>query len=152
MSASNFKFKMPKLYCLCNDPYNAMMIRCNNRKCPTEYFHHSCVSISIRTKGIWYCLSCRANAQNYFIGKVDVEPIIADPNFNYEWRNIFCICRKFKNDTMIGCDNTQCYYQWFHYKCIQLETDPEGKWYCHKCRRYPNEHSIPRPGIISYIY
>lgn len=139
-------------YCICNDPIKGGMIQCNNRACQIGFFHHSCVSISIRTKGIWYCPSCRANFQNYRIGKVDVQPIIPDPNSNNKWQTVFCFCQKLKPENMIGCDNTQCHYKWFHYPCVNIKTKPEEKWYCRKCRASPNISNIPRPGTISYDY
>lgn len=141
-----------KLYCLCEDTVKRNMIQCNNRTCRIKYFHYSCVSISTRTKGIWYCPLCRADYQNYRIGKIKVDPIIPDPNrFNIP-NNRFCICRKFKYDDMIGCDNSKCKYQWFHYKCLKIDSIPDDNWYCMKCRAISFDYSLPKPGIISYIY
>jgi len=49
---------------------------------------------------------------------------------------LWCFCNTKSYGNMIGCDNPQCPYTWFHYSCIGLtESPPEGqKWYCPACR------------------
>lgn len=34
---------------------------------------------------------------------------------------------------MIGCDNSDCPIEWFHFGCMGLTSKPKGKWYCPKC-------------------
>ncbi|TWW64357.1 Inhibitor of growth protein 3 p47ING3 [Takifugu flavidus] len=34
---------------------------------------------------------------------------------------------------MVGCDNTDCPIEWFHYGCVGLSEAPKGKWYCPQC-------------------
>ncbi|VEU22007.1 DEKNAAC103039 [Brettanomyces naardenensis] len=51
-------------------------------------------------------------------------------------KNIYCFCRLPSFGRMICCDNASCEYQWFHYKCVGLFTDPDPKkkWFCsEKC-------------------
>ena len=47
----------------------------------------------------------------------------------------YCYCKKGEYGDMIGCDNTNCPCQWFHYECIGLKCAPKGKWYCPDCRK-----------------
>ena len=45
----------------------------------------------------------------------------------------YCLCQQVSYGEMIGCDNTDCPIEWFHFGCMQLTTKPKGKWYCPKC-------------------
>ncbi|XP_022169997.1 inhibitor of growth protein 3-like [Myzus persicae] len=45
-------------YCICNEVAYGEMIACDNRKCPREWFHYSCVGIQSAPTGKWYCLDC----------------------------------------------------------------------------------------------
>ncbi|OON13716.1 PHD-finger, partial [Opisthorchis viverrini] len=47
-----------KRYCVCNDVSYGDMIACDNPNCPFEWFHYSCVSLTVAPKGDWYCPSC----------------------------------------------------------------------------------------------
>ena len=47
----------------------------------------------------------------------------------------YCYCKKGEYGDIIGCDNTNCPCQWFHYECIGLKSAPKGKWYCPDCRK-----------------
>ncbi|TGZ65961.1 hypothetical protein CRM22_005604 [Opisthorchis felineus] len=47
-----------KRYCVCNDVSYGDMIACDNPSCPFEWFHYSCVSLTVAPKGDWYCPSC----------------------------------------------------------------------------------------------
>ena len=46
----------------------------------------------------------------------------------------YCICSEISYGQMIGCDNSQCKIEWFHFDCVKLSTKPKGKWYCPNCR------------------
>lgn len=50
---------------------------------------------------------------------------------------IYCICRQVSFGNMIGCDNTECKIEWFHYDCVGLKEppDPKSSWYCPDCVR-----------------
>ncbi|SCU85497.1 LAFA_0D16006g1_1 [Lachancea sp. 'fantastica'] len=43
------------VYCHCRDVSHGQMIACDNRRCPTEWFHYSCVGLTHAPKGKWYC-------------------------------------------------------------------------------------------------
>ncbi len=47
----------------------------------------------------------------------------------------FCYCGGPEEGEMVGCDNSKCSYQWFHFECIGLKSLPQSKyWYCPDCR------------------
>ena len=46
----------------------------------------------------------------------------------------YCLCNQISYGEMIGCDNTNCQIEWFHFSCVQLSTKPKGKWFCPACR------------------
>uniref|UniRef100_A0A2S2PRS3 Inhibitor of growth protein n=1 Tax=Schizaphis graminum TaxID=13262 RepID=A0A2S2PRS3_SCHGA len=45
----------------------------------------------------------------------------------------YCICNDIAYSTMIGCDNKKCPYEWFHFKCVGIKSNPRGKWFCPIC-------------------
>ncbi|EJU06543.1 hypothetical protein DACRYDRAFT_113224 [Dacryopinax primogenitus] len=47
--------------------------------------------------------------------------------------NIYCFCQKKSFGEMIGCDNEQCRYQWFHLECVGLKPPLPDSWYCSDC-------------------
>jgi len=51
-------------YCLCDQVSYGDMIGCDNDLCPIEWFHFSCVSLSTKPKGKWYCPKCRGDRPN----------------------------------------------------------------------------------------
>ncbi len=51
-------------YCLCDQVSYGEMIGCDNDLCPIEWFHFSCVSLSLKPKGKWYCPKCRGDRPN----------------------------------------------------------------------------------------
>jgi len=44
---------------------------------------------------------------------------------------LYCFCRRGSFGFMIGCDDDDCAYEWFHLECVGLtpSTRPRGKWY-----------------------
>lgn len=50
----------------------------------------------------------------------------------------YCLCRKPSYGEMIGCDNENCQYEWFHLACVGLQpgfsTRFKGKWFCPSCQ------------------
>lgn len=68
-------------------------------------------------------------------------------NFNYENENenweedgnitqeVYCICRGPSQGEMIGCENKNCPYEWFHYECVGIKSAPVGVWYCDTCKK-----------------
>lgn len=48
----------------------------------------------------------------------------------------FCYCQKGEYGKMVGCDNSNCIYKWFHIDCLGLKALPRSpKWYCPVCRK-----------------
>ena len=48
----------------------------------------------------------------------------------------YCYCQEGEYGEMVGCDNNDCHYQWFHLSCLNLTKPPKGKiWYCPDCRK-----------------
>jgi len=58
----------------------------------------------------------------------EVLDMPVDPN-----EPTYCLCQQVSYGEMIGCDNTDCPIEWFHFGCMDLTTKPKGKWYCPKC-------------------
>ncbi|XP_015282456.1 PREDICTED: inhibitor of growth protein 2 [Gekko japonicus] len=48
-------------YCLCDQVSYGEMIGCDNELCPIEWFHFSCVGLTYKPKGKWYCPKCRGD-------------------------------------------------------------------------------------------
>ena len=48
---------------------------------------------------------------------------------------VYCTCRTVSHGDMVACDNDNCPYEWFHWKCVGLTREPLGKWYCEECRK-----------------
>ena len=60
-----------------------------------------------------------------------------DEEEDYEEENddqLYCYCQKVSFGDMVGCDNDDCKYQWFHWSCVGLKSEPEGEWLCPTCR------------------
>lgn len=51
-------------YCLCDQISYGEMIMCDNDLCPIEWFHFSCVTLTTKPKGKWYCPKCRGDRPN----------------------------------------------------------------------------------------
>ncbi|NP_001090490.1 inhibitor of growth family member 2 S homeolog [Xenopus laevis] len=48
-------------YCLCNQVSFGEMIGCDNDECTIEWFHFSCVGLTYKPKGKWFCPDCRGD-------------------------------------------------------------------------------------------
>ncbi|XP_028832254.1 inhibitor of growth protein 2 [Denticeps clupeoides] len=48
-------------YCLCEQVSYGEMIGCDNEQCPIEWFHFTCVGLTYKPKGKWYCPKCRGD-------------------------------------------------------------------------------------------
>lgn len=47
----------------------------------------------------------------------------------------YCLCQKVSFGDMVACDNPECEYEWFHWSCVGLKSEPTGgEWYCPVCR------------------
>ncbi|GIY99997.1 inhibitor of growth protein 2 [Caerostris extrusa] len=56
-------------YCLCDQVSFGEMIGCDNDGCDREWFHFSCVGLTTKPKGKWYCPSCRGDRSNQMRSK-----------------------------------------------------------------------------------
>ncbi|KAI5964768.1 YNG2 [Candida pseudojiufengensis] len=50
--------------------------------------------------------------------------------------NLYCFCQRVSFGEMIGCDNDDCKYEWFHWSCVGITSPPRDDeiWYCPDCR------------------
>ncbi|KAF4576903.1 hypothetical protein EYR36_000498 [Pleurotus pulmonarius] len=51
--------------------------------------------------------------------------------------DVYCLCQGSKEDAMIACDGEHCKYEWFHWSCVGVTQEIEGKWFCPECRNQP---------------
>lgn len=70
------------------------------------------------------------------------KPSESDAELDDSFQGKMCICQADYDpdfDSVIGCDNQNCPYVWLHYSCIKLdlETVPDGNWYCPACSSLP---------------
>ncbi|EDV23924.1 uncharacterized protein TRIADDRAFT_50425 [Trichoplax adhaerens] len=79
-----------------------------------------------RLETISSAASVIAQSQSIFNARAVDMPV--DPN-----EPTYCLCHQVSYGEMIGCDNTECPIEWFHFQCVGLTTKPKGKWYCPKC-------------------
>ncbi|OQR86876.1 hypothetical protein ACHHYP_20438 [Achlya hypogyna] len=63
-------------------------------------------------------------------GHIALEDLPIDPN-----EPLYCHCRRVSYGQMIGCDNEDCKFEWFHFDCVGLTEQPAGAWYCKDCRK-----------------
>ncbi|KAF7559590.1 hypothetical protein G7046_g4556 [Stylonectria norvegica] len=45
----------------------------------------------------------------------------------------YCLCHNVSYGNMVACDNVNCPFEWFHWSCVGLKSEPNGKWYCPVC-------------------
>ncbi|CAK9440569.1 uncharacterized protein LODBEIA_P46220 [Lodderomyces beijingensis] len=50
--------------------------------------------------------------------------------------NLYCFCQRVSFGEMIACDNADCKYEWFHWSCVGISSEPKATetWYCPDCR------------------
>ncbi|KAI6822303.1 hypothetical protein KC340_g12385 [Hortaea werneckii] len=66
--------------------------------------------------------------------------LAAEDEEDYEEENddqLYCYCQKVSYGDMVGCDNDECAYQWFHWDCVGVKSEPKGEWLCPTCRELP---------------
>ena len=69
---------------------------------------------------------------------VDVEMVDGDGE-EEEDENRYCFCNEKSYGEMVGCENDDCKYQWFHTGCLHMKKMPEEDevWFCPECRDKP---------------
>ncbi|KAH8657514.1 inhibitor of growth proteins N-terminal histone-binding-domain-containing protein [Tricladium varicosporioides] len=45
----------------------------------------------------------------------------------------YCTCQSVSYGDMVACDNDSCPYEWFHWSCVGLKSEPVGIWICPVC-------------------
>jgi inhibitor of growth protein 3 len=45
----------------------------------------------------------------------------------------YCTCQSVSFGDMVACDNDACPYEWFHWGCVGLKSEPVGTWICPPC-------------------
>ncbi|PQE20957.1 hypothetical protein CJF30_00002287 [Rutstroemia sp. NJR-2017a BBW] len=45
----------------------------------------------------------------------------------------YCICHSVSYGDMVACDNESCPYEWFHWACVGVKSEPQGVWVCPVC-------------------
>lgn len=45
----------------------------------------------------------------------------------------YCLCNNVSFGDMVACDNPECPYEWFHWGCVGLKSEPNGAWFCPVC-------------------
>lgn len=45
----------------------------------------------------------------------------------------YCLCQNVSFGDMVACDNQNCPFEWFHWGCVGLKSEPNGTWYCPAC-------------------
>ena len=51
----------------------------------------------------------------------------------------YCLCQNVSFGDMVACDNDDCPYEWFHWSCVGLKSEPNGTWYCPMCTEKTKE-------------
>ncbi|CAM9307152.1 unnamed protein product [Discosporangium mesarthrocarpum] len=53
-----------------------------------------------------------------------------DPN-----EPVYCLCKQVAFGDMVGCDNPECQDgdEWYHFGCVDLKKQPNGRWHCPGC-------------------
>jgi inhibitor of growth protein 3 len=45
----------------------------------------------------------------------------------------YCLCQHVSYGDMVACDNPDCPFEWFHWNCVGLKSEPQGRWFCPEC-------------------
>ncbi|CDR42642.1 CYFA0S10e00606g1_1 [Cyberlindnera fabianii] len=64
--------------------------------------------------------------------KVELDP---NTSKNGDDDQLYCTCQRVSFGEMVGCDNDDCKFEWFHYECVGLKEPPKGKWFCADCQQ-----------------
>ncbi|KAK5987693.1 Inhibitor of growth protein 4 [Cladobotryum mycophilum] len=66
---------------------------------------------------------------------VDGDEVLGDADDDDEGSDDkkYCLCHNVSYGDMVACDNDNCPYEWFHWVCVGLKSEPNGTWYCPRC-------------------
>lgn len=51
-----------------------------------------------------------------------------------DYEKKYCLCQNVAFGGMVACDNNKCPYEWLHWSCVGLKSEPRGVWYCPECQ------------------
>ena len=63
-----------------------------------------------------------------------IDPIDVNVGVGQVDEKLWCVCNKPADGDMIGCDNSECKTEWFHFECVKIRKVPKGDWFCKDCR------------------
>ncbi|CAN9508352.1 unnamed protein product [Ophioblennius macclurei] len=117
-------------------PSTASDTRGRKSKSSIKSSNHQSSSSSSSSSSLSSCSSSSALAQE-LSQQASALPE-AEANSQVDWtydpnEPRYCICNQVSYGEMVGCDNTDCPIEWFHYGCVGLTEAPKGKWYCPQC-------------------
>ena len=69
-------------------------------------------------------------AREVMVGGVDDMEVEGEEG---EDKRLYCMCQQVSYGSMVGCDDKECPYEWFHWGCVGLTEEPKGKWFCPTC-------------------
>lgn len=126
-------------FCICTFPDTGPSIRIE-RVHPDKDFWKNCTEKS--TLFFKVCVLPELVGKWYTKPKNPTSTIIPGPS-HHNQQVLYCYCRQpepeegSSSSDMIACDNRQCSIEWFHTKCLKLDSIPKGKWFCPDCRTLP---------------
>lgn len=62
------------------------------------------------------------------------SPVATDTSAFFDNEPLYCTCKQVSYGQMIGCENTECPVEWYHFQCVGIEEEPSDPWYCQFCR------------------
>jgi inhibitor of growth protein 3 len=66
---------------------------------------------------------------------VDGDEEMMDEDDDGGDNNKYCICQSVSYGDMVACDNESCPFEWFHWTCVGLKSEPVGTWICPVCTK-----------------
>ncbi|KAI1003099.1 hypothetical protein K3495_g5106 [Podosphaera aphanis] len=66
-------------------------------------------------------------------GEQDVEMAEVEEDDGADDRK-YCTCQSVSYGDMVACDNPRCEFEWFHWSCVGLKSEPLGTWICSACK------------------
>ena len=65
-----------------------------------------------------------------------INPLIASSPIMNTSPSKYCYCQQGEYGDMVGCDGSNCPFQWFHLSCLKLKTLPKSsKWFYPDCQK-----------------
>lgn len=65
---------------------------------------------------------------------IDATPMLENAEDDND--ELYCFCQQKSFGRMVGCDNQECPFGWFHFDCVGIikSPDSETEWYCDHCK------------------